>query len=185
MSITGRVGGVCSGRVGGVWAAFMCLHWRPVLSSGFLPAAPALEVGRQRNGRHSSGSSPPPRGRIGRGRVPLAGPTRCWPTSHSEPPRSHSARRALPLGPSRRSQWDLARSHWEREWDLQSAPRKASGSTRGAAPSPHWDPRRWRGAISGSHSPVRGAPRVPPLGGRATTVRAPLPLGYLPRRSDK
>ena len=41
-----------SGRVGGVWAAFMCLHWRSVLSSGSLPAAPALEVGRQRNGRH-------------------------------------------------------------------------------------------------------------------------------------
>ena len=82
--------------------------------------------------------------------------------------------------PSRRSQWDLARSHWERECDFQSAPRKASGSTRGAAPSPHWDPRRWRGAIAGSHSPARGAPRVPPLGGRATTVRAPLPLGYLP-----
>ena len=48
-----------------------------------------------------SGSSRPPRGRIGRGRVRLAGPTRCWPTSHSTPPRSHSARRALPLGASR------------------------------------------------------------------------------------
>ena len=38
----------------------------------------------------------------------------------------------------------------------------------------------WRGAIAESHSPARGAPRVLPLGGRATTVRAPLPLGYLP-----
>jgi len=32
----------------------------------------------------------------------------------------------------------------------------------------------WRGAIAESHSPARGAPRVLPLGGRATTVRAPL-----------
>ena len=38
----------------------------------------------------------------------------------------------------------------------------------------------WRGAIAESHSPARGAPRVLPLGCRATTVRAPLPLGYLP-----
>ena len=43
-----------SGRVGGVWAAFMRLNWRSGLSSGSLPAAPALEVGRQRNGRHFS-----------------------------------------------------------------------------------------------------------------------------------
>ena len=100
-----------SGRVGGVWAAFMRLNWRSVLSSGSLPAAPALEVGRQRNGRHFSiqgRESAATRGRICRGRVRLAGPTRCWPSSHSAPPRSHSARRApgtfaLPRGPSGRA----------------------------------------------------------------------------------
>ena len=55
------------------------------------------------------------------------------------------------------------------------------GETRPTTPrSPHWDPRLWRGALAGSHSPARGALRVLPLGGRATTVRAPLPLGYLP-----
>ena len=62
----------------------------------------------------------------------------------------------------------------------QIAARKASGRTGGAARSPHWDPRLWRGALAGSHSPARGTLRVLPLGGRATTVRAPLPLGYLP-----
>ena len=66
------------------------------------------------------------------------------------------------------------------EWDFQRAARKASGRTGGAARSPHWDPRLWRGALAGSHSPARGALRVLPLGGRATTVRAPLPVGYLP-----
>ena len=40
----------------------------------------------------------------------------------------------------------------------------------------------WRGALAGAHSPARGALRVLPLGGRATTVRAPLPVGYLPTR---
>ena len=68
----------------------------------------------ERNGRHS-GSSRPPRGRLGRGRVPLAGPTRCWPTSHSEPPRSHSRR--------------VARSHW----DLRALPVGASPGPTGRA----------------------------------------------------
>ena len=87
----------------------------------------------------------------------------------------------LPLGASAPPSGSFARSHWEREWDFQSAPRKASGSTEGAPRSSHWDPLGlWRGAIAESHSPARGAPRVLPLGGRATTVRAPLPLGYLP-----
>ena len=139
----------------------------------------------ERNGRHS-GSSRPPRGRVGRGRVPLAGPTRCWPTSHSEPPRSHSAGRALPLGPSRAPTWEprqvplgarvgLSKRASKSEWEHQGR-----GSLAPLGPSP-----LARRHIAGSHSPARGAPRVPPLGGRATTVRAPLPLGYLPRRSDK
>ena len=173
-----------SGRVGGVWAAFMCLHWRSVLSSGSLPAAPALEVGRQRNGRHFRVEWPP-RGRIGRGRVRLAGPTRCWPTSHSAPPRSHSARRALPLGASRLpTGTPSGRRHVPvgGRVGLSNCDSKSEWEHGGAAASPHWVPRGWRGALAGSHSPARGALRVRPLGGRATTVCAPLPLGDLPRK---
>ena len=100
------------------------------------------------------------------------------------------------------SQWEPAPSHWEGcdfpvgasqiplgnptgsfsggEWDFQRAARKASGRTGGAARSPHWDPRLWRGALAGSHSAARGAPREHPLGGRATIGPAPLPVRYLP-----
>ena len=66
------------------------------------------------------------------------------------------------------SQWELRKSHWEcgkshselsaGEWDFQIAARKASGRTGGAARSTHWDPRLWRGALAGSHSPRREAP---------------------------
>ena len=56
--------------------------------------------------------------------------------------------------------WDLASSHWEGEWDFQSATRKASGSTRGAARSGEGGASARRGALAGSHSPARvgGAP---------------------------
>ena len=55
------------------------------------------------------------------------------------------------------------------EWDFQIAARKASGRTGGAARSPHWDPRLWRGALAGSHSPARGALRA------SHSEAAPLP----------
>ena len=160
-----------SGRVGGVWAAFMCLHWRSVLSSGSLPAAPALEVGRQRNGRHFRVEWPP-RGRIGRGRVRLAGPTRCWPTSHSAPPRSHSRvarshweRRARPVGPRQLplgGRVGLSKRDSKSEWEHQGRGSQRGGRRLGAARRPR-------------RVPLAGA-----SGGRATTVCAPLPLGDLP-----
>ena len=161
------------------------MHWRPVLSSGFLPAASALLEARRQS---VTGAI---QGRVGRHEVESAAAG-----SHSRVPHSVLAHLPLgasevPLGGSRAPTGTFARSQWEplqvplgarvglskraskSEWEHQGR-----GSL---APLGLWDPRRWRGAIAGSHSPARGAPRVPPLGGRTTTVRAPLPLGYLPR----
>ena len=110
--------------------------------------------------------------------TPLAAtrlPTRRLATSHSEVRDFRVGASQIPLG-------NPTGSFSGGEWDFQRAARKASGRTGGAARSPHWDPRLWRGALAGSHSPARGALRVLPLGGRATTVRAPLhhdsPVGY-------
>ena len=68
---------------------------------------------------------------------------------------SHSAPRSL-ANPTGKSHSELSAG----EWDFQIAARKASGRTGGAARSPHWDPRLWRGALAGSHSPARGALRA-------------------------
>ena len=157
------------------------LHWRPVLSSGFLPAASALEARRQsvtgaiqgRVGRHevesaAAGShSRVPHSvlahlPLGASEVPLGGsraPTGTFARSHGEP-------RQVPLG----ARVGLSKRASKSEWEHQGR-----GSLAPLGPSP-----LARRHIAGSHSPARGAPRVPPLGGRATTVRAPLPLGYLP-----
>ena len=149
-----------SGRVGGVWAAFMCLHWRSVLSSGSLPAAPALEVGASATGA-ISGSSRPPRGRVGRGRVRLAGPTRCWRTSHSAPPRSTRRVATLPLGASRLPlalPVDLARVHWDGEWDFQIKRVGAAGCGSLAPLGPSREARRPRRVPLAS---ARRPPRAP------------------------
>ena len=168
-----------SGRVGGVWAAFMCLHWRSVLSSGSLPAAPALEVG-------PPAQRAPFQGRVGRhgGESVAAGSDSRVPLGAGAPP---TRRLRGPLGASRRFHWERRASHWDFQWTSRAPTGGASGTFKaseweqqGAARSPHWVPRGRRGALAGSHSLARGALRVRPLGGRATTVRSPLPLGDLP-----
>ena len=168
-----------SGRVGGVWAAFMCLHWRSVLSSGSLPAAPALEVGRQRNGRHfrvESAATGASRSRQGPTRgshsvlahLPL-GASEVHSARRDAPTGSVAPPTGTPSGPRPRPLGGRVGTFKGSEWEQQ-----------GAARSPHWVPRGRRGALAGSHSLARGALRVRPLGGRATTVRSPLPLGQLP-----
>ena len=89
---------------------------------------------------------------------------------------THSAPRDFPLGSPRLPSGSFAnptgKSHSELsagEWDFQIAARKAIGRTGGAARSPHWDPRLWRGALAGSHSPARGALRA------SHSEAAPLP----------
>ena len=149
-----------SGRVGGVWAAFMCLHWRSVLSSGSLPAAPALEVGRQRNGRHfrvESAATGASRSR--------QGPTRGshsvlahLPLGASE---VHSARRDAPLGASRLPLGlpvDLAPAHWGGEWDFQSQRVGAAGCGSLAPLGPSREARRPRRVPLAS---ARRPPRAP------------------------
>jgi hypothetical protein len=100
-------------------------------------------------------------------------PSRAPRTSLSRASNFPLARLATSL--SRASNFPLARlatslSRASRlEWDFQIAARKASGRTGGAARSPHWDPRLWRGALAGSHSPARGALRA------SHSEAAPLP----------
>ena len=95
--------------------------------------------------------------------TPLAAtrlPTRRLATSHSEVrdfPLSEGCdfrvgASQIPLGNVSHSELSAG------EWDFQIAARKASGRTGGAARSTHWDPRLWRGALAGSHSPRREAP---------------------------
>ena len=109
-----------SGRVGGVWAAFMCLHWRSVLSSGSLPAAPALEVGRQRNGRHfrvESAATGASRSR--------QGPTR---GSHSVLAHLPLGASEVPLGASRAPTGSVAPPHWHSQWTSPRPSGRASGT---------------------------------------------------------
>ena len=109
-----------SGRVGGVWAAFMCLHWRSVLSSGSLPAAPALEVGRQRNGRHfrvESAATGASRSR--------QGPTR---GSHSVLAHLPLGASEVPLGASRAATGSVAPPHWHSQWTSPRPSGRASGT---------------------------------------------------------
>ena len=97
--------------------------------------------------------------------------------------RSHWERATLPVGARERasetwarSQWDLAQVPlWEGRVRVGLSKRRLEKRVvargRGSL-APHWVPRWWRGALAGSHSPARGALRVRPLGGRATTVCA-------------
>ena len=109
-----------SGRVGGVWAAFMCLHWRSVLSSGSLPAAPALEVGRQRNGRHFRVESAATGANRSR-----QGPTR---GSHSVLAHLPLGASEVPLGASRAATGSVAPPHWHSQWTSPRPSGRASGT---------------------------------------------------------
>ena len=62
----------------------------------------------------------------------------------------------------RKSQWEKIKSHWEGETGRVGVAKRASKS--------EWERR----------GGPRRVPLGPPTGRRATTVRAPLPLGYLP-----
>ena len=150
-----------SGRVGGVWAAFLCLHWRSVLSSGSLPAAPALEVGRQRNGRHFRVESAATGANRSR-----QGPTRG----------SHSVLAHLPLGASELPTRRVARSHWERR-ALPVGPRQVPlGGRVGLSKSDsksEWE-HQGRGSLAPlGPSRVARRPRRVPLAGARRPPRAP------------
>ena len=128
----------------------------------------------------------PFQGRVGRhgGESVAAGSDSRVPLGAGAPP---TRRLRGPLGASRRAHRERRASHWDSQWTSRAPTGTASGTFKsseweqqGAARSPHWVPRGRRGALAGSHSLARGALRVRPLGGRATTVRSPLPLGDLP-----
>ena len=154
----------------------MCLHWRSVLSSGSLPAAPALEVGRQRNGRHfrvESAATGASRSR--------QGPTR---GSHSVLAHLPLGASEVPLGASRAATGSVAPPHWHSQWTSPRPSGRASGTFKlrlekrvGArGRGSHRAGRRLGAARRPRRVPLAGA-----SGGRATTVCAPLPLGDLPK----
>jgi hypothetical protein len=86
----------------------------------------------------------------------------------------------FPTGKAATSQWELRKSHWE--IPLGAFGRRVGLSNRGSKSEwAHGGSASWWG---GWRLARRGGPRRLPLGGAsgrlATTVRTPLPVGYLP-----